>query len=134
VERRGIASHALAATVARAAQREGAPRIDRAVASPFALDGLGLGLAGEVFFPGPAHTTDNATVWLAEPAVLVGGCAVRAAEATDMGNTSEADLAAWPRAIAALEARYPGARLVVPGHGEPGSLELLAHTRRLLAQ
>ena len=91
-----------------------------------------FGVSGELFFPGPGHTADNATVWLQENRVLAGGCLVRALTATSMGNTSEADLESWPRAIAALQARYPDVGIVVPGHGEPGGPELLAHTRELL--
>jgi glyoxylase-like metal-dependent hydrolase (beta-lactamase superfamily II)/predicted enzyme related to lactoylglutathione lyase len=129
-ERRAIRSYALAKTVALAAER-GWPPIGHAVITVFPLDTFGV--SGELFFPGPAHTIDNATVWLRETRVLVGGCMVRAADATSMGNTSEADLEAWPRAVAALRERYPDARVVVPGHGEPGGPELLTHTLDLLA-
>jgi glyoxylase-like metal-dependent hydrolase (beta-lactamase superfamily II) len=131
VQRRAIPSYALTETVALAA-RQGGPPIQNGVTSPFALDGLGV--AGEIFFPGAGHTRDNSTVWLRETRVLAGGCLVRALAATDMGNTSEADLASWPRAIAALQERYPDVRVVVPGHGEPGGPELLAHTRALLGE
>jgi hypothetical protein len=41
---------------------------------------------------------------------------------------ADADLAAWPTTIERLRARYSRARLVVPGHGEPGTLALLDHT------
>ena len=128
-DRRQLPSYALSETVQRA--REGGwPPIQHAVPSAFRLEAFGV--PGELFFPGPAHTVDNATVWLQETQVLAGGCLVRAAEATSMGNTSDADLKAWPRAIAILQERYPRARIVVPGHGEPGGPELLAHTRDLL--
>ncbi len=129
VHRRRIPSYALAETVKLAAAR-GWPPIDHAVASPFPL--ATFGVSGELFFPGPAHTVDNATVFLEETQTLAGGCLVRAAVATAMGNTSEADLEGWPRAIASLQERYPDVAIVVPGHGEPGGRELLAHTRDLL--
>ena len=128
-DRRHIPSYALSETVQRARER-GWPPIQHAVTSVFRLETLGV--PGELFFPGPAHTVDNATVWLQETQVLAGGCLVRAAAATSMGNTSDADLNAWPRAITMLQERYPRVRLVVPGHGEPGGPELLAHTRDLL--
>jgi metallo-beta-lactamase class B len=131
VHRRRIPSYALAETVELAAEH-GEPPIEHAVASAFSLERFGV--LGELFFPGPGHTVDNATVWLQEPQVLAGGCLVRASAATTMGNTSEADLDGWPRAIAALQERYPDARIVVPGHGEPGGPELLAHTRELLGK
>ena len=131
VKRRRIPSYALAKTAALAAA-QGLPAIDHAVDSGFSL--ADLGVAGELFFPGPAHTVDNGTVWLEQPRILVGGCMVRAAAADALGNVSEADVANWPRAVAALQERYPNARIVVPGHGEPGGPELLVHTRELLGQ
>ena len=129
VKRRGIPSYALTATVELATER-GWPTIEHPVTSAFPLDGVGV--SGELFFPGPGHTVDNATVWLRDSQVLVGGCLIRAMAATSTGNTSEADLGGWPAAVAALQRRYPDARIVVPGHGEPGGPELLAHTRELL--
>jgi metallo-beta-lactamase class B len=131
VRRRGIPSYALAKTVQMAAQ-DGWPPIEHGVTSPFALDGLGV--SGEILFPGPGHTADNSTVWLRESRVLVGGCLVRASATTTMGNTSQADLDSWPRAIATLQQRYRDVRVVVPGHGEPGGSELFAHTRELLGK
>jgi metallo-beta-lactamase class B len=129
--RRGVSSYALAETVEQAAER-GWPDIQNSVITGFPLRGLGV--PGELFFPGSGHTADNATVWLRESRVLAGGCLVRATAATSMGNTSEADVENWPRAIIALQQRYPEVRIVVPGHGDPGGPELLAHTRELLEE
>ena len=38
-----------------------------------------------------------------------------------------------PNAVGRLQKRYSQTELVVPGHGEPGGRELLAHTLELLA-
>ena len=85
--------------------------------------------AAEVFYPGPGHARDNVLVWLPESGVLFGGCAVRSAAARDLGNTADADVAAWPGSIRRALARYgTAARVVVPGHGQPGGPELLEHT------
>lgn len=86
----------------------------------------------EVFYPGPAHTTDNLVVWLPGAGVLFGGCMVRAASATSAGNTAHGDVVAWHAALVDLAARYAQAAIVVPGHGETGGLELLEHTAGLL--
>jgi glyoxylase-like metal-dependent hydrolase (beta-lactamase superfamily II) len=129
--RREIPSYASKGTVELAAE-QGWPAIGHALSLPFSLDALGVD--GEVYHPGPAHTVDNVTVWLREPRVLVGGCPVRAAEVTSMGNTEEADLKGWPIAIRALQVRYPNVRIVLPGHGDPGGPELLTHTLELLEQ
>jgi metallo-beta-lactamase class B len=88
--------------------------------------------AVEVFAPGPAHSPDNLMVWLPAQAILFGGCAIKAADATRLGNIDEADFRGWPLAIQRAQQRYPQARVVVPGHGEPGDRSLLSHTLDLL--
>jgi metallo-beta-lactamase class B VIM len=87
----------------------------------------------EVFYPGAAHTRDNVVVWIPSARVLVGGCAVKSADARDLGYVAEADLASWPGAMRKVRERYGEAAIVVPGHGEPGDLALLDHTVELVA-
>lgn len=85
----------------------------------------------ETFFPGHGHAPDNLVVYLPDLGVLFGGCMVRAA--TDgLGFLGDADVSSWRSAIQRVIERFPAARLVVPGHGEPGGRELLTHTRELL--
>ena len=86
----------------------------------------------EIFHPGPAHTRDNVVVWDRESRTLFGGCMIRDMSWTSLGNVADANLPAWPASVANLQQRY-GARMVrlVPGHGQMGGGELLAHTRAL---
>ncbi|MHC5062370.1 MAG: subclass B1 metallo-beta-lactamase [Planctomycetota bacterium] len=126
----GIPSYASAKTIELAAA-DGWPAIDHSLSTQTSLEQLGI--AGEFFFPGPAHSADNAVVYLEESAVLFGGCPVRSASAQSMGNLADASLATWPEAISRLLQRYPDVRIVVPGHGEPGDKQLLTHTLELLA-
>jgi peptidoglycan/xylan/chitin deacetylase (PgdA/CDA1 family) len=82
--------------------------------------GITLGPA-QVVFPGAAHSPDNVVVWIPRLGVLFGGCMVRA---DTLGNLSDADLAAWPKAVARLRELRP--TFVVPGHGtrfDPGLLD-----------
>lgn len=94
-------------------------------------DAVALG-AVEILYPGPGHSPENLMVWVPAAKVLFGGCAVRPADATTLGNTAHADVSAWPRAIEAALERYGSAEVVVPGHGATGGLELLRHTLSLL--
>ena len=87
-----------------------------------------------VFYPGAAHAPDNLMVWIEPEDVLFGGCAIRAEAATGLGNTADADLAAWRRAIHYVLTRYPEPRWVVPGHGEPGGADLVVLTRGHIAR
>ena len=86
----------------------------------------------EVVYPGVGHSDDNLAIWIEDHGILFGGCAVKSASATTLGNLADADQSAWPHAIRALQARYGSAQIVVPGHGEPGSTELLKRTLELL--
>jgi len=86
----------------------------------------------ELFYPGPGHTVDNIVAWIADEGVLFGGCLVKAADAGTLGNIAEADLSAWPASLANLRSSYPQARIIVPGHGEPGGRELIDRTLKLL--
>lgn len=87
----------------------------------------------EFFYPGPGHAVDNLVAWLPEQRILFGGCAVRALSASNAGNLAHADLASWSKIIGDLATRYDEAVTVVPGHGEFGNQQLLAHTARLIA-
>jgi glyoxylase-like metal-dependent hydrolase (beta-lactamase superfamily II) len=86
----------------------------------------------EVFYPGAAHSADNVMVWVPSVRVLFGGCAVKSAESTSLGNLADADTRAWPDAIHRVMERYGQAEVVVPGHGAEGGKELLTHTLELL--
>jgi glyoxylase-like metal-dependent hydrolase (beta-lactamase superfamily II) len=95
-------------------------------------DGLTLSFGEEelvVFFPGPTHAADNVVVYFPARRILFGGCMILAGEA--VGNTSDADLAAWPESIERL--RVFDADLVVPGHGDRMDPGLIDHTLEILA-
>lgn len=85
----------------------------------------------EIFYPGPGHSVDNLVVWLPEQKILNGGCFVRAGEAGTLGNTSDAVISEWAASAERAQRRYPEAQIVIPGHGAPGDVSLLEHTRKL---
>ncbi|MEM7479648.1 MAG: subclass B1 metallo-beta-lactamase [Acidobacteriota bacterium] len=87
----------------------------------------------ELFYPGPGHSPDNIVVWLPERRVLYGGCLIKSAKTRHSGNLEDADVTAWPASLDAVGKRYPAARTVVPGHGDPGDLSLLGHTAKIIA-
>jgi metallo-beta-lactamase class B len=124
----GLPVYASAATIelARAQQAQlGLPVPDRELADELA--------AIEWLAPGPGHTRDNIVVFHRESGTLFGGCFVKDAESTSLGNLADADVAAWPDSLARTREAFPDARTVIPGHGAPGSLALLDHTAELLA-
>ena len=85
-------------------------------------------VAIEVYYPGPGHTKDNITVWLADDRVLFGGCLIKSKESTDLGNVADADVVHWASSVKNLKSKFSNAKIVVPGHGSAGTIELLQHT------
>lgn len=83
-------------------------------------------------YEGGGHTPDNTVAWVPSEKVLFGGCLVKDARATWIGNTADADMEAWPGTIERLKRRYKDAAVVVPGHGPWGGTELLDNTLKLV--
>lgn len=133
LRRRGIRIVAHPRTVALA--REDGVDVPDGVEVPAALAEVGgrTGIgAMEMFYPGPGHAVDNIVVWIADAGVLFGGCLVRPAGTSSLGNTDDADLDGWRGAVARVQARYGRATRVVPGHGAPVGPEVLAHNLEIL--
>ncbi|MBO0876306.1 MAG: MBL fold metallo-hydrolase [Pseudonocardia sp.] len=93
---------------------------------PEPATGISVRAGVDVLVTGPAHSP-------ADLAVTVGSCDVLVAgdlcfnQATPMALPGHADLAGWAAALDDLIALGP--RVVVPGHGPPGGIELLYTTR-----
>jgi|GEM_PF-279343 len=98
-------------------------------------DGRSLDFNGEkleIYYPGEAHAPDNLVLYFPHKQILFGGCMVKSIDSKTIGNTSDANLKAWPQSIQKVIERYPEADLVIPGHGAWGSKELLLHTLNLV--
>jgi metallo-beta-lactamase class B len=95
--------------------------------------GLELSFGAErvdIYFPGPTHTPENVVVYFKEREILFGGCMILAGES--IGNTSDADMKAWPQSIENLKKFV--FTLLIPGHGDRMDRELLNHTQELLSK
>jgi metallo-beta-lactamase class B len=87
----------------------------------------------DCYFPGAAHSEDNMVVYLKEPDVLFGGCLVKSVSSRDLGNLENANIESWKIVIEGMLSVFTNkSTIVIPGHGEPGGKELLAHTYGLL--
>jgi len=86
----------------------------------------------EVAFPGPGHAPDNLVVYIPSADILYGGCAVRGAGSKTLGNTDDADLAAWSESLNWMKTTYPKTKVVVPGHGKGANLSLIDATLALI--
>jgi metallo-beta-lactamase class B len=85
----------------------------------------------ELTYLGGGHTIDNIVAWIPERRILFGGCLVKSLNARNLGNTEEADLINYPVTLKKVRKKYLEAKIVVPGHGRPGGIELIDHTIEL---
>ncbi len=85
----------------------------------------------EVFYPGPSHTEDNVVVYFPSKKLLFGGCMVKSIQSNNLGNTLDADMKQWPVSLKKVLDKFGDARIVVPGHGPAGGIELIEHSLKL---
>jgi len=76
-------------------------------------------------FLGAGHSLDNIVVWIPSEKILFGGCLVKSAGSSELGNIADADVDTWPDTILEVMKQFSKADIVIPGHGEPGGKELL---------
>lgn len=89
----------------------------------------------ECYYLGGGHAVDNIVMWIPSEGVLFGGCMVKDVASTSLGNTQDAaPLSEWQSTVEAVYAKFTEAKIVVPGHGATGGLELLEHTKELLVK
>ncbi len=86
------------------------------------------GLTIDCRYLGGGHTADNITVYLSDEKILFGGCLIRSMEAQNLGNLTDTQVDQWAATVTVLIGKYPEVEIVVPGHGNSGSPEMLTHT------
>ncbi|MFB3895716.1 MAG: subclass B1 metallo-beta-lactamase [bacterium] len=82
----------------------------------------------DLIYPGPGHTQDNIVAWIPNNRILFAGCLVKSMDAKKLGNIKESDLKNYPRTLENIRKLYSNAEIVIPGHGQPGGIELIQHT------
>lgn len=86
------------------------------------------------YYLGAAHSLDNIVVWIPSEQILFAGCMVKCLGSGNLGNTADGDLNAYPGTLGRLLDRFPGAKVVIPGHGPYGGMELIRHTLTMAKQ
>lgn len=97
-------------------------------------DSLKLSLGStviECFYFGPAHSSDNIVVWIPSEKLLFAGCMIKSKTSNNLGNTSDGDINAYLNTINHVANKFPKAKIVLPGHGPYGGLDLILHTQKL---
>lgn len=83
-------------------------------------------------FLGAGHSFDNITVWLPAEKILFGGCLIKSINSNGLGNLSDAVIPEWDITVKKVMKKYTNVKIVVPGHGNYGGIELLPHTIELV--
>jgi metallo-beta-lactamase class B len=83
------------------------------------------------YFFGAAHSLDNIVVWIPSERILFPGCMCKSINSENLGNIADGDLNEYPKTIDKVIQKFKSAKIVIPGHGPFGGLDLLLHTRDL---
>ncbi|MGL4368457.1 MAG: MBL fold metallo-hydrolase, partial [Spirochaetota bacterium] len=86
----------------------------------------------EIVFHGGGHSFDNTVVYLPSKGIIFGGCLVFSLDRTNTGNTSDANVPSWKSTLEKI--RTKNYSIVIPGHGEIGSIDLIAHTINIVGK
>ncbi|NMM47744.1 subclass B1 metallo-beta-lactamase [Marinigracilibium pacificum] len=76
---------------------------------------------------GEGHTIDNIVSYFPKDKVMFGGCLIKSLGA-GKGYLGDANTAEWSNTVRAIKKKYGDIKVVIPGHGNPGDIELLDYT------
>lgn len=82
---------------------------------------------------GEGHTKDNVVGYFHHDQILFGGCLIKELEA-GKGYLGDANVSAWPKTVGRISTYFPHVKIVVPGHGDYGSRDLLDYTIKLFSE
>ncbi|MFC4676534.1 subclass B1 metallo-beta-lactamase [Dysgonomonas termitidis] len=86
------------------------------------------------YYLGGGHSSDNIVVWIPSEKILFAGCMAKDIHSKGLGNLSDAVIDEWSPTIKKVIAKFSDAKIVIPGHGQIGGIEILQHTKGLLQQ
>ena len=79
---------------------------------------------------GEGHTKDNVIGYFEKEKIMFGGCLIKE-NGAGKGNLGDANVKAWSATVKKVKQKYPQTKIVIPGHGKTGGLELLDYTIQL---
>ena len=96
-------------------------------------DSLIIGSNNELLlkYLGPGHTEDNIVVYIPSEKILFAGCMAKTLSWNSLGFTGDANIPEWPETLKKVINTFPEAKIVIPGHGESGGLDIIKHTLTL---
>ena len=88
----------------------------------------------QTYFPGPGHAPDNIIIWFEKEKILYGGCLIKSANDSDLGNLSDANVKQYATTIRNVQAKCKSPRYIIPGHGNWTNTNSLDHTLQMAQQ
>lgn len=79
---------------------------------------------------GEGHTRDNIIGYFPDDNAIFGGCLIKESGASK-GFLGDANTNSWSETVRKIKQAYPGAKIVIPGHGKWGGTELFDYTINL---
>lgn len=86
----------------------------------------------EVFYPGKGHAPDNIVVWFDKEKILYGGCFIKGATSTNLGNLADSDVKEWDGSIKRVQAKFEKPLYIIPGHEDWTNIGSLKNTYKLV--
>ncbi len=81
-------------------------------------------------FLGEGHTKDNVVSYIPSEKLIFGGCLIKSMGA-GKGNVADGNVNKWSNTVRKIKDEFPDVKYVIPGHGDPGGVELLDYTIEL---
>ena len=79
---------------------------------------------------GQGHTKDNVVGYFPKENILFGGCLIKELQAKK-GYLGDANVGEWSSTVEKVKQQYLNVKIVIPGHGKIGNLDLLDYTIKL---
>ncbi len=79
---------------------------------------------------GEGHTKDNIVGYFPDDDAVFGGCLIKEIDA-NKGNIEDASIKVWSATVEKIKLKYPSAKIMIPGHGKSGGVELFDYTIKL---
>jgi metallo-beta-lactamase class B len=83
------------------------------------------------YYPGAAHSHDNIIIYLPTEGLLFAGCVLKGMEYKNIGFTGDGNIHEYPNTLKKILKKFPDAKIIVPGHGNYGGMELIHHNIKL---
>jgi metallo-beta-lactamase class B len=85
----------------------------------------------QTYYPGEGHAPDNIVVWFEKEKVLYGGCLIKSAKDTSLGNLGDANVKEYASTLENVKRKCKKPIHIIPGHNDWTSTSSLNHTLKM---